>query len=189
MATAGRGRSAAVFGSVAHDILGAASGPVLLFGPSYQEGRFRCHGPLLVATPPGDHARQVLPTAGAFAARFDYELELVAAHDPLAFAVMEPMAPMPVEISSEALQADLAEQAHELGSMIGARVATQVLTSAAPARALVERAEEAKAAAIAMATTNPGGVRRLLLGSTMADVVRTAPCPVLALHPFTEDES
>lgn len=189
MTTRGRGRSASLLGSVAVEILEHASGPIMLVGPDYHPGRFRCHGPLMVAVPPGDllregsHARLILPTAQAFALTFDFELELDTVNDPYALAGLDPAASASMAELGHHLEDDLQKLANEMATEVGAPVGHQVLRGSGAGRVLVQRAKETSAAAIAMATGNPTGVTRLLLGSVTGDVVRHAPCPVIVLHP------
>lgn len=82
MSSMGRGRSAALLGSVANGVLQVAAGPVLLVGPQYGAASFRCHGPLLVAVDESEHSRTILPVAESFASVFDYDLEVVTVRDP-----------------------------------------------------------------------------------------------------------
>ena len=140
MSSRGRGRSAAIMGSVASDVLRVATGPIVLIGPSYEASSFRCHGPLVVAVTDDRQSRAILPTAEAFANGFDYDLDIVTmdAHD--------------------------------------------------PASAIVDYATRTRAALIAMATHNPTGVRRLLLGSTTASVLQKARCPIVTVRPSHEFE-
>lgn len=67
------------------------------------------------------------------------------------------------------------------------RANTVILTSNAPAFAIVEYAKEAKADLILMGTHGRGAFAHLLMGSVAERVVRTAPCPVLTVrHPERE---
>jgi nucleotide-binding universal stress UspA family protein len=52
-----------------------------------------------------------------------------------------------------------------------------------PSAAIVQRAEEVKAAGIVMGTRGLTGLRHLLLGSTTERVIHRASCPVLTIHP------
>jgi nucleotide-binding universal stress UspA family protein len=67
------------------------------------------------------------------------------------------------------------------------RATGQVLTSTAPALAIVTYAREANIDLIVMGTHGRGGVAHLLMGSVSERVVQTAPCPVLTVrHPEHE---
>lgn len=62
-----------------------------------------------------------------------------------------------------------------------------VITSGAPARAIVEYANEANANLVIVGTHGRGGVAHLFVGSVAERVVRTAGCPVLTVrHPERE---
>ena len=62
-----------------------------------------------------------------------------------------------------------------------------VLTSGAPASAIVDYANEARVDLIIMGTHGRGAVAHMLMGSVAERVVRTAPCPVLTVrHPERE---
>ena len=59
-----------------------------------------------------------------------------------------------------------------------------VLTSSAPAQAIVDYARESQIDLIVMGTHGRGGAPAYLIGSVAERVVRTAPCPVLTVrHP------
>ena len=62
-----------------------------------------------------------------------------------------------------------------------------ILTSGAPASAIVDYANEARIDLIIMGTHGRGAVAHMLMGSVAERVVRTAPCPVLTVrHPERE---
>jgi nucleotide-binding universal stress UspA family protein len=64
---------------------------------------------------------------------------------------------------------------------------TVLLTSNAPALAIINFARETNADAIIMGTHGRGAMAHLLMGSVAERVVRTAPCPVLTVkHPEHE---
>jgi nucleotide-binding universal stress UspA family protein len=66
-------------------------------------------------------------------------------------------------------------------------VVPSVLSSPAPADAIVRYAQTEQIDLIVMGTRGRGGVPRLLLGSVAERVVRTAPCPVLTTHTADQD--
>jgi universal stress protein A len=82
------------------------------------------------------------------------------------------------------------EQANALLSdedRVQLKATARVLTSNAPALALVAYAREANTDLIVMGTRGRGGVAHLLMGSVSEKVVQTAPCPVLTVrHPEHE---
>ena len=57
-----------------------------------------------------------------------------------------------------------------------------------PYKNIVERARDDGADLIAMSTHGRKGFSHVLLGSVTEKVVRTAPCPVVSLHPPEEHE-
>jgi nucleotide-binding universal stress UspA family protein len=62
-----------------------------------------------------------------------------------------------------------------------------ILTSGAPASAIVDYANEARIDLIIMGTHGRGALAHMLMGSVAERVVRTAPCPVLTVrHPERE---
>ena len=82
MSTHGLGRAAAVFGSVATDVIRHRAGPVLLVGPACEPERFDVSGSILVALDGGDHAEHILPIAEAWSIVFHNPVELVQVIEP-----------------------------------------------------------------------------------------------------------
>lgn len=64
----------------------------------------------------------------------------------------------------------------------GLDVHTAIVTSSAPARAIVSHATDEHIDLIAMGTHGHTPVVRMFLGAVADRVVRTAPCPVLTVH-------
>jgi nucleotide-binding universal stress UspA family protein len=59
-----------------------------------------------------------------------------------------------------------------------------VLRTGSPAHEILEYLDEEEAIdLVVMATAGRGGVARLMMGSVADKIVRSAPCPVLTLHP------
>lgn len=182
MSTHGRGRSAAVLGSVASEVLDVADCPVLLVGPGYNASSFRCHGPMLVALNGTDGSRAILPVAQEFASTFDYELEIATVVDPKASAQFEQLQAAwgGSDLGSET--AGVQNVAIDAQHQIEAPVSFTVLHDSNPATALAAYAAETNATLLAMATSNRSGLGRAIAGSTVASVARHAPCPVLAIR-------
>ena len=167
MATHGRGRSAAVLGSVATDVLGHATGPVLLVGPDGE--RDWLHDPARVLTGwAGPESAAILPHAADWAARLGGELWLELVFHPLDV----PAAEHPGTLFAPALEI-LGHTAVHLRSC-GAEY---------PAGALVDSARELPASLLALTTHARTGAARTVVGSVTMDVVRHAPCPVLVVGP------
>ncbi len=180
MASHGRGRSAAVAGSVATGVLAATSSPLILVGPGYKARSFRCHGPLQIAVTTEEHSTAILPTAAAMANGFDFELEIVTVHPPIDVAELNAEADGDGAVPEETYLRGLAAAVTDV---TGDPVAYTVLHGNDPAEAIIYHAGRTKAALLAMATHNPTGVDRLVNGSTTANVLAAAPCPVIALRP------
>ena len=181
MASHGRGRSAAVIGSVANDILAHGEQPVLLVGPASIAGRFRTHGPALVSVS-GDDDRVLLDTTAELLGETDFE--------PVVIHVMKPdsarqldlahLGPSGSDFPMESVAAERAAHALE-GSTDRVAIDFDVYHARNPAQAIVEQASARRAGVIVMATHARHGLDRLSHGSVTADVVREAPCPVLVI--------
>jgi nucleotide-binding universal stress UspA family protein len=92
-------------------------------------------------------------------------------------AMTIPMAAELEKASATALEAVVARSQRP-----GMKLETQ-LRQGAPWREIDEGARELKADLVVMATHGRKGLARALLGSVAEKVVRTAPCPVLTVHP------
>jgi nucleotide-binding universal stress UspA family protein len=182
LSTHGRGRSAALVGSVASEVLDAAHSPVLLVGPSYGTATFRCHGPLVVAIDGNDDSRSILPMAQSFATSFDYELEIATVVAPKDSAQFEQLQASWAggELSLEPAGVDHA--AADAEQQMHVPVSFTVLHGANPATALTDYVTKTHATLLAMASHNPSGIERVKTGSMLANVARTAPCPILAIR-------
>ena len=179
MATHGRGRSAAVVGSVANDILEHPNQPVLLVGPSSISGRFRTHGAALVSVT-GEDDRDVLDTTVALLATTDFEPVVVHVVHPDSARQLDlaHTAPGGSDFPMESAAAERCAHAIE-ASTDRTNVDFDVHHDKHPARTIVEQASARRAGVIVMATHARHGLDRLSHGSVTADVVRDAPCPVL----------
>lgn len=175
MSTHGRGRSEALVGSVANSLLRHTTRPVLLVGPACEIARFDPVGPVTVPLDGTRTSEAILPIAAGWATRFDADIELVS--------VLEPS----VAAHGDGYEsAGLARARRELRRP-GDRVGFDVLHDTRPSRAIVDRAEESKAALVAMATHGAEGLSRITAGSVTSAVTRHAPCPVLVVRPVDHD--
>ena len=179
MASHGRGRSAALLGSVANDILHRPGQPVMLIGPGYLRGRFRTHGPAIVSVTGADDD-DVLQLTTALLAETDL--------DPFVANVLDPRASRELDLARTGpggsdLPTDSvgAERAADrlMASSDRAAVDFEVFHDRHVADALVTEATARRASVVVMATHARTGVDRLAAGSVTAEVVRHAPCPVL----------
>jgi nucleotide-binding universal stress UspA family protein len=186
MASHGRGGlRAAVLGSVAEEVVCAYEGPVVLVGPT-------CHTALL----PGEAGRMVvcsdgstfsdgvIPVASAWATDLGLQPWLVEVVSPDEI-------PAPPEQPVRNREEEAALQRLE---RLGARVEDpelspqiEVLHGPSASRSIADFATRLPASLIAMATHGRAGLARTALGSVATEVVRRAPCPVLAVRPSTQE--
>jgi nucleotide-binding universal stress UspA family protein len=182
MSTRGRGRTAAINGSVANDVLACSHQPVLLVGPKCDVARFRLYGPMVVATDASPCTLPTLELAAEAIETFDFEPVVVDVMDPEASLVLERARSGPVgyEIGPESTMVQ--RFARDLGWSTGREsVAFEVLYSRHAGKAIAQYAADIAASVVTMATHARSGLRRLAVGSVTADVVADAPCPVLAV--------
>jgi nucleotide-binding universal stress UspA family protein len=179
MSSTGRGRSAAVLGSVADELLELTSVPLIVVGPNARDPR-PLAGDLLVPLDGSSFAAAAVPLAGAWAAAFGARPWLVEVR-----TVGGPRTVDDDEIES----GYVATQARELAARIDRDVEFEVLYGGSPVWAIVDQAERIGAGHIIMTTHGRTGLRRLALGSVAADLVRHAPCPVVLQRPPRVDEA
>jgi len=172
MSTTGRGRSAAVFGSVADAVLAHVTQPLIVIGPHTTEPRSLA-GDLIVpidGTPLGEAA---LGLVGEWSKRLDARPWLVS---------VVPTAP--AAFADDVVETSyVARKAADLAASIGRPVEYEVLHGGSPGWAIVDHAAASGAALIVMTTHGRTGLRRLAVGSVAADVVRHASCPVALYRP------
>ncbi|MGI9622448.1 MAG: universal stress protein [Acidimicrobiales bacterium] len=183
MSTRGGGRSSALVGSVATEVLAATHAPVMLIGPKCDVGRIRLHGPMVV--PVGmDESGAGLDLAAELAAEFGYRPVVANVVDPatsreLARARSGPgggdMAPESAMAGRHAKQVEKA-----LGS---GEIDYEVLHDDKPDRAITALAKDVDATLITMTTAARSGLGRLRAGSVTGKVVAHSTCPVIAVAP------
>lgn len=171
MSSHGRGRTAAVVGSVTEELLQREFGPIVVVGPSV-ESTSSFEGPVLVAVDGSDLSEQALPLAAAWG----IELGLT----PWVVEVNEPS-----QVSSEHLLESSypARLARHMANASKHQTEYEVLHGWHPEEALAEFAGERGASLIVATTHGRTGLSRLRIGSTAAAIVRRAPCPVLLVRP------
>jgi nucleotide-binding universal stress UspA family protein len=170
MASHGRGRSAALLGSVAEELLALAFGPILVVGPHCAVGGF--DGPI-VATVDGSKASEsVLPLAAAWAIELGVE--------PWIVEVIEPDIEYSPDVAHSAYTSRLARR---LTADSGHTVQFEVLHGKAVDDEVADFASSLKASLIVASTHGRTGLSRFVVGSTAAAIVRCAPCPVMLLRP------
>jgi nucleotide-binding universal stress UspA family protein len=172
MTSHGRTGAAWVFsGSVSERVLRTLSVPVVLVGPAYDATRPQLLDTLLVCTDGSDAAEAVVPVARQWIT--DLNLE--------SFAI-EVIDRRSVDLMRDA-DADVTDNATL--SAFAARLAPKtnwdVLHAENAGSAIAGIAASLPASLIAIATHGRSGIARMTVGSTTADVVRQAPCPVLVV--------
>jgi nucleotide-binding universal stress UspA family protein len=174
MASHGRGRSAAMMGSVTEELLRLEFGPLLVVGPRCDHPDLSGHrdfsGPI-IATVDGSHeSESALALAVAWAIELRAEPWIVQVTDPDSAA-------------GAGESAYPARLARNLTQDSGHPVQFEVLHGSDIPIAIGEFATSASASMIVATTHGRSGVSRFVTGSTAAAIVHHAPCPVLLLRP------
>jgi nucleotide-binding universal stress UspA family protein len=174
MSTFGRGRTEAILGSVAVDVLREMFGPVVAVGPMATIDRADFRGELIVPVDGSDLSESALSLAAAWGIGIEARPWVVEVLEPDQAQVQDT-----VEISYPArLAQDLAKTSHH-------DVQYEVLHSKHPGRAIAEFAGTIGASLIFASTHGRTGLARLALGSVAMEIVRHAPCPVVLNRPPT----
>lgn len=182
MTTHGRGRSAALRGSVAAEVLERVTCPVVLVGPECESVRIPRGGQAFVCTDGSPFADSILPFAEDFARALELSTEVVTVLDNADLAMAN------AAVGAEHSGA-IAESAHvrtlsdELADSTGTPSTYAVLHGNHPAKSILDRADQDKPALIAMATHDEYRLRRVIHSSVTAQVARRAKCPVLTFRP------
>lgn len=177
MASHGRGRSAALVGSVADDVLQRTFGPVVLVGPKATVGDFS--GPVVVSVDGSKESEAALPLAASWAIELGTK--------PWVVNVIEPdVQPPPGADFVDTVYT--ARLAHELEQSSGHGVEFEELHEGHPTTAVPNFAERLGASMIVASSHGRSGFSRLTMGSVTAGFVRHATCPVLVVRlPHTRD--
>ena len=170
IASHGRGRSAALLGSVTEELLERIFGPVLVVGPHVTVNGF--DGPIIATVDGSDESESALPLAAAWG------IELRA--EPWVVEVAEPGAQVTGDVSESAYPARLARK---LASDSGRPVQFEVLHGERVHDEVADFASSLDASMIVASTRGRTGMSRFVIGSTAAAIVRHAPCPVLLVRP------
>jgi nucleotide-binding universal stress UspA family protein len=170
LASHGRGRSAALLGSVTEELLERIFGPVLVVGPHVVVGPF--DGPIIVTVDGSDASESVLPLAAAWGIELGVE--------PWIVEVTEPDGQVTSDVSESAYPARLART---LSKTSGHPVEFEVLHGEHVHDEVADFASSISASMIVASTRGRTGMSRFVIGSTAAAIVRHAPCPVLLVRP------
>lgn len=173
MASHGRGRSAALLGSVAEELLQKIFGPILVVGPHVATANFG--GPVVIAVDGSEASETAVPLGAAWGIEMGAEPWIVEVVDPSTVAVGGEG-----DVGETAYPARLARRlTHESGHS----VQFEVLHGTDVDDELTEYAAGLGASVIVATTHSRTGFARFVLGSTAAALVRHAHCPVLLVRP------
>jgi AhpD family alkylhydroperoxidase len=172
MASAGHGRSQAVFGSVTAEVLASMFGPVVVVGPNVDPGWDLHHRRLVIPIDGSPSSEQ----ACGLGVAMSIELGL----EPWVLTVDDPMVQLPEDVLESNYPARVARR---LEAMSGHGVAYEVVRDEDPAAAIASFAERLGARLIVASTHGRTGFDRLRFGSVASDVVRRATCPVVLVKP------
>lgn len=171
MSSHGRGRSAALVGSVTDDILHRTFGPIVLVGPHAVVDDFS--GPIVVTVDGSDESEVALPLAAAWGIELQVEPWVVHV------AGENVGTNMGVDIIDTMYTSRLA---HDLEQQSGHRVEFEELHDRHPAAAVPEFAERLGASLIVASSHGRSGLSRLAVGSVTSGFVRHATCPVMVVR-------
>lgn len=171
MASTGHGRSAAVLGSTAEELLNRTFGPLVVIGPRATEPK-PLAGTILVPVDGSKFSESSLNLAGAWGIGFG--------GTPWVVHVLT----TDVQVSNDYIESSyVARVARDLQATTHHDVEYEILHGSSPANAIVDYASTTDARLIIMSTHGRTGVQRLRLGSVAAGVVHNAECPVVLHRP------
>ena len=171
MSSSGRGRTAAVLGSVADDLVREMFGPIIVVGPNVTD-LVTFDGDIIVPVDGSAFSETSLPLAAAWGIGLGATPWIVEVLDRAA----EPGGDVAESSYPKRLAAELGERSHHA-------VEFDVLHGTDPGRAIAGYADAQGAGLVLMSTHGRSGLRRLTLGSTAATVVHHASCPVVLHRP------
>lgn len=171
MSSHGHGRSAALLGNVATDVLRETFRPAVIVGPNANIDRANFRGSLLVAVDGSPLSETALGLAGAWGTGLD------------AVPWVTTVIPT-VMVDHDTVESGYPRQlARYLHGMTHRRVEFEVLHGGDAALAIADYATGIDASLIVASTHGRTGAARLAFGSVAAAIVRHAPCPVVLLRP------
>jgi nucleotide-binding universal stress UspA family protein len=174
-----RGRLGRVLpGSVGERLLQGAPCAVLIAPRGFADHEHFGLGEIGVGFDGGEEARQALAAAASLAKDLDARLRLIGIDRPI-----EPHDLIPGELPPTHEDLERALQ-HALGEIGGVDATTEIV-SGAPAAVLAERGVELDL--LVIGSRGYGPLRRTLLGGVSAEVIRTAPCPVMVVPRSAEE--
>ena len=172
MSSHGHGRSAAVLGSVADDLLRLDFGPIVVVGPHVTETTVVLDGEYVVPSDGSPASEQILSIVEAWMIEFG--------GTPWVVEVLEPSSGTAADVFESAYAHRLAGQ---MMTHTGRNVEYEVLHGDHPAKSIVEFASGRHASLIFATTHGRTGVARLRSGSVTAEIVKHATSPVVLFRP------
>jgi nucleotide-binding universal stress UspA family protein len=171
MTTHGRGRLRwAAAGSVAEDVIGASSVPILLVGPRGEPTWSRPARRIIVAVDGSPAGMTAVRHACEWAKALDLQVVVSCVVHPL-------------DVEGAEHPEKIFEPHEALVRAEGLPVESQLISSRFVAGALVDAAEEPPATMIVMAVHRHSRLARLALGSVTMGVLAMSTCPVLVVPP------
>ncbi len=171
MSSTGRGRTAAVLGSVADEVLRVMLGPIIVVGPHVEQFESFA-GDIVVPVDGSDFSETSLPLAASWG--------IALGATPWIVEVLTEVVPAGIDVFESSYTNRLA---HDLQAQSHHDVEFDVLHGPSAAKAITDYALHNKASLIVMSTHGRTGLSRLSMGSTAAAVVRAAACPVVLHRP------
>jgi nucleotide-binding universal stress UspA family protein len=172
MSTFGRGRTEAILGSVAVDVLRELFGPVVTVGPKAHTDRADFRGELVVPVDGSDLSEAALALAAAWGIGLEAR--------PWVVEVLKPDTPHVADSLESSYPARLAR---DLAGTSHHEVEFEVLHDDHPGSAIADFAHSIGASLIVASTHGRTGLSRLAAGSVAMEIVRHAPCPVVLSRP------
>ncbi len=170
MSSLGRGRSAAVVGSVAQDVLRRIGGPVVLVGPMAATD-FR-GGPVVLTLDGTEHSEVAIPVAAVWAESLQTSIWITK-------VIAPPSGWAPDYVHENGYLADAAAR---IANLSGSEVDFDILHHSHPGKAVVDDAHRRSASLIVASSRGRDGLSRVLLGSVSSELFRRASCPSSSCH-------
>ncbi len=174
MSTFGRGRTEAILGSVAVDVLREMFGPLIVVGPKASTDRVDFQGELIVPVDGSDFSETMLSLGAAWGIGLGARPWVV-----------EVVAPDQVQVEDATEGSYAARLARDIRRTSHHDVQFEVLHGKRPGKAIADFADSIEASLIVASTHGRTGLARLTLGSVAMEIVRHAPCPVVLTRPPT----
>lgn len=180
MSSRGRGRSAAVLGSVATEITARAERPAIIVGPAFHPETWAADARVLACVDGTAASESVVPIALEWARALSVSLSLVTVAEPIPAPVAGRQWRRmhgPDEDAENYMNALVERHRMDRVPVDGIVVYDPVSVPGG----LVDHVARHPASVLAVATRGRTGVPRLLLGSTAAAILHQVPVPVLAV--------